>query len=41
MYFKLKFYRLQQAEKSCSTYGKIQFIKIDISNRRIPKIKSR
>ena len=39
VYFKLEFYRLQQAEKF--SRKKIQLIKLDISNWRIAKIKCR
>ena len=37
--FKLEFYRLQQAEKSSSNWKKTWFIKLNISNWRIAKIK--
>ena len=37
LYFKLGFYKLQQAEKSSSNWEKIEFIKLDISNWRIAK----
>ena len=41
VYFKLECLRLQQAEKLSSNQEKIQFIKLDISNLRIAKIKGR
>ena len=41
VYFKLEFYRLQQAEKSSSLGKPPQFIKLDISSWRIAKIKCR